>query len=622
MDYSLLKAILKKLSNSPDSEESVELSFIATIDAEVKKVNDFFLATSQQLATKMDSFNKLVTHENFYVSSPETLQAEIEGFVGDLVDLHYYTKVNFEGFRKIMKKHDRHTGRQGRLWFMQRLKEQPFCSNSQQFSTLIIKFSKCCAGCRRLIGGEEVPQLESTKGLKFTETSYKMFVKNEDIMTIKTELARRLPIFLRQLPTGGKSTQETCGVWNCYYDDEELSSYEQKFRPSEENVSLRFRTFESEKMVQIERKITYGDIRRKAGAGKLSSVKDTLELPYHDIFDFVVGSYSVTKYTNYLNGVGVPLHEIQSSIDLFTEIQAFIKEKNLKPVLSTRFSRTYFQIPGNKSITASLDEDVEIIKEEYSSNPKYKRWHRNPSSVPEKERHELPSAVLEIKLLLPRGFNTPEWVEQILSSSTTQPIPKFSKYVHGCAVLLGDKVDVKPDWWEGEEKGAGIMEIEEEKVGGEPSGAKVKEPTPPKKQEASGLSAFFDKLQAPRLVVVPEEVDVEERRVEPKTYFANERTFIHWANFCVFVQTIGIAFLGFSDGGTDKNGVAKLGGQIYLIIAFFFLLYSLYQYRQRAYRIQAQEFGFYDDLYGPMTLIFVLAFACLFNLVLAMTDKI
>ena len=38
------------------------------------------------------------------MSSPETLKQEIEGFVRDLIDLDHYTKVNFEGFRKIMKK--------------------------------------------------------------------------------------------------------------------------------------------------------------------------------------------------------------------------------------------------------------------------------------------------------------------------------------------------------------------------------------------------------------------------------------------------------------------------------------------------------------------------------------
>ena len=112
--------------------------------AEVKKVNDFFMVTSQQLSAKLDSFSKLVTHEvffsfsflffpfclpplsflylsflfqtphphpkpkqhqqNFFVSSPDTLKQEIEGFVRDLIDLDHYTKVNFEGFRKIMKK--------------------------------------------------------------------------------------------------------------------------------------------------------------------------------------------------------------------------------------------------------------------------------------------------------------------------------------------------------------------------------------------------------------------------------------------------------------------------------------------------------------------------------------
>ena len=104
-------------------------------------------------------------------------------------------------------------------------------TNSQQFSSLILKFSKCCAGCRRIIGGDDLPvSIEQGKGkakavcfssspppfsslfrfpflppsfppsshpfLLQAQRSYKLIVKKEDIMAIKTELARHLPIFL------------------------------------------------------------------------------------------------------------------------------------------------------------------------------------------------------------------------------------------------------------------------------------------------------------------------------------------------------------------------------------------------------------------------------------------
>ena len=34
-----------------------------------------------------------------------------------------------------------------------------------------------------------------------------------------------------------------------------------------------------------------------------------------------------------------------------------------------------------------------------------------------------------------------------------------------------------------------------------------------------------------------------ELKIEPKTFFANERTFMQWASFCVTLQSIGVAFV-------------------------------------------------------------------------------
>lgn len=56
-------------------------------------------------------------------------------------------------------------------------------------------------------------------------------------------------------------------------------------------------------------------------------------------------------------------------------------------------------------------------------------------------------------------------------------------------------------------------------------------------------------------------------RIEPKTFFANERTFLSWLHMAVTIGSIAAALLGFS--GSDKG--AGLGAHLVEIIALILL---------------------------------------------------
>ena len=57
-------------------------------------------------------------------------------------------------------------------------------------------------------------------------------------------------------------------------------------------------------------------------------------------------------------------------------------------------------------------------------------------------------------------------------------------------------------------------------------------------------------------------------RVEPKTFFANERTLLQWMNSAVLISTIAISLLNF---GTPTSRIA---GLIMAPVALFFIIYS------------------------------------------------
>ncbi|KAG9299482.1 hypothetical protein G9A89_009435 [Geosiphon pyriformis] len=107
----------------------------------------------------------------------------------------------------------------------------------------------------------------------------------------------------------------------------------------------------------------------------------------------------------------------------------------------------------------------------------------------------------------------------------------------------------------------------------------------------------------PPAVHVPQHVETP-IRVEPKVYFANERTFFAWMRFSVLLGTFSLALF---NAGNDKIG--RSFGLLYSIISLSILLYSLNQFHKRNDMINSRDPGPYDDLVFPTVVCIALVFA-------------
>eukprot|EP00922_Rhytidocystis_sp_ex-Travisia-forbesii_P019565 GHVS01028936.1.p1 GENE.GHVS01028936.1~~GHVS01028936.1.p1 ORF type:complete len:767 (+),score=94.82 GHVS01028936.1:35-2335(+) len=92
-------------------------------------------------------------------------------------------------------------------------------------------------------------------------------------------------------------------------------------------------------------------------------------------------------------------------------------------------------------------------------------------------------------------------------------------------------------------------------------------------------------------------------RVEPKTFFANERTLLQWMNTAVLLSTISITLLNF---GTKTSRVA---GLIMAPVAIFFICYAFWSYLRRSYSLERKEPIDYNDRIGPAVLVVTLVLA-------------
>ncbi|KAG1142539.1 hypothetical protein G6F37_008788 [Rhizopus arrhizus] len=98
--------------------------------------------------------------------------------------------------------------------------------------------------------------------------------------------------------------------------------------------------------------------------------------------------------------------------------------------------------------------------------------------------------------------------------------------------------------------------------------------------------------------------------VEPKIFFANERTFIHWLHFSATLLSAALTLLNFGDR------INRIVGGLFFGIAFAFAFYSFTFYRWRAYRITNKPHLRFDDVFGPIFLCVLLIGALVLNFAL------
>ncbi|KAJ3202673.1 hypothetical protein HDU83_006832 [Entophlyctis luteolus] len=115
-------------------------------------------------------------------------------------------------------------------------------------------------------------------------------------------------------------------------------------------------------------------------------------------------------------------------------------------------------------------------------------------------------------------------------------------------------------------------------------------------------------------------------RVEPKVYFANERTLLSilltfsfspsiprivdsllrflaslsWLHFCIVLGGLAIGLLNFGDR------VGQISGVAFTLVALVFMVYAVVVFRRRADMIRRRDPGPYDDTTAPVVLCVIL----------------
>ncbi|GAA5805300.1 hypothetical protein HPULCUR_010815 [Helicostylum pulchrum] len=704
IDYDGLKKRLRKAEKERPFTEKDETEFVELLDNNLEKVYAFHQEKIEEIKKRIEEYDEKINHQ---IPSQDTLpelsfiQENINWIADDINRLARYSRINYTGFLKMVKKHDRHTEYVLRPMFMVRLNQCPFWNENNDL--LLIKLSQLFSKVRD--GGmtmsfkpvsqsylnEENQDLQQARRLVVK----RFFVQTENVLELKTYVLRHLPVLVYR-DNSKKQDNIDPPISSVYLDDAELDSYNSRVEGAEGSQIIRLRWYGSAKGNS-----TIGFERRTLAEENRGELKDRFTIKDKYVAGFLKGDQTfVEKSVRKLRNSGRSEQDVDKYETLVKQVQNTIITKNMEPVLRTYYRRTAFQIPGDQSVRMALDTDLCFIREDsglFADDPTQRRpndnWRRPDADTNfpfdnlknESDINRYPFATFEIKLELAPNEREPEWIVDLEESGILEEAFDFSKFVHGIAVMFDTRVPLLPYWLaqmdndiqqlpilpsnspsvgqknlKGKSKAASEVDTihsdirtrvltstnERSSLMGStanqsygsrqlPTVSEVhivpeEESTPSKM--VNSISSIFDnfmgkanKQPQPQQrymepVILPPGVKIPKKivtplRVEPKVFFANERTYFSWMSFGTLISTFSLALFNAGDA------VGKLSGIVYSLISISILMYGMGLYYRRRELIHNRAAGPYDELVGPTVICFALLFAVGLNAYLKFAVK-
>ncbi len=269
-------------------------------------------------------------------------------------------------------------------------------------------------------------------------------------------MLRRLPVLVYSEQSASKSleTQGDPTLNSLYFDNQEFSLYKEKVDRQVDATSLRIRWYgqlNTNPELFFELKTIH---ENGTSEEKRIPIKEKYVQP------FIKGEYKMEKSVQKMERQGQQESKIEDFKNTVAEIQNFILEKDLQPVLRAVYTRSAYQKPLDDKVRISIDTPLAFIREDSLDPERPCRspdsWHRvdidNSAmtypfpNINQGEISRFPYAVLEIKVKAEGSKKNPKWVDDLMASHLVHKAPRFSKFVHGVASLFEDNVNSLPFW--------------------------------------------------------------------------------------------------------------------------------------------------------------------------------
>ncbi|KAL1955360.1 hypothetical protein VTO42DRAFT_8642 [Malbranchea cinnamomea] len=452
----------------PWTEED-EKHFVAVLEGELDKVFTFQKLKSDEIVRRIvaseQEVNEVVSrlnqarereqqHQGKPVNAPTDedfllLEEDLSDIIADVHDLAKFTQLNYTGFQKIIKKHDKQTKWHLKPVFATRLKAKPFFKDN--YDAFIVKLSKLYDLVRNKGNPIEGDSTAGGSQQNFVRETTKYWVHPDNITELKLIILKHLPVLVFN-PTKEFDERDTA-ISSIYYDNPETwELYTGRLKKTEGAEAIRLRWYGGMENDQIfiERKT-----HREDWTGE-KSVKARFPIKEKYVNAFMQGRMTVESLFEKVRKDGKKSEkQIADWEQLAREIQYRVVSRRLVPVTRTFYHRTAFQLPGDARVRISLDTELTMIREDNLDGRTRagNNWRRMDIGIdypfrqlPPEDVVRFPYAILEVKLQTQAGQEPPQWIQELTSSHLVEAVPKFSKFIHGTVNLFPDRINLLPYW--------------------------------------------------------------------------------------------------------------------------------------------------------------------------------
>ncbi|KAK3393210.1 VTC domain-containing protein [Podospora didyma] len=477
IDYDGLKADIKRPTGSaPTADDSTtrssklsrrewteedESRFVSKLEAELDKVHTKQQVKAMEISRRIavserevrDVVNRLnergLNQEGPSEEEFMLLEEDLSDIIADVHDLAKFVQLNYTGFFKIIKKHDKMTGWHLKPVFDTRLKAKPFYK--ENYDASVVKLSKLYDLVRTRGNPVKGDSAAGGSQASFVRHTTKYWVHPDNVTELKLIILKHLPVLV--FNASKEFDEQDTAITSIYYDNPETwDLYEGRLKKTEGAEAIRLRWYggmQSE-TIFVERKT-----HREDWTGE-KSVKARFALKEKNVNSYLHGELLPAAIFEKARKEGKKSEKaIAEDERLAAEIQWSVIKKGYKPVCRSFYHRTAFQLPADARVRISLDTELSMIREDNLDGVRRSgdNWRRMDigvdypfSQLPPGDIVRFPYAILEVKLQTQLGQEPPEWVRQLISSHLVEAVPKFSKFIHGVACLFPERIHLVPFW--------------------------------------------------------------------------------------------------------------------------------------------------------------------------------
>lgn len=242
IQYDVLKTELKSRQEDHTWNENDENDFIELLQNELDKVFDFVNAKLTEVEARINYCERSIrtfTNNPAFASDQnwDIMDEALTEVLFDVNDLAKFTRLNYIGFQKILKKHDKWTGLNLQRDFVPQLRAKPL--DKQRFEVAIVYISSLHDMCRR----KGQPQLGNSAAggdqNAFERATAKYWIHPDNITEVKAIIMLHLPVLIFNNDKPFEASD--AAISSIYYDNTDFELYTGRLQRDEGAEAIRFR---------------------------------------------------------------------------------------------------------------------------------------------------------------------------------------------------------------------------------------------------------------------------------------------------------------------------------------------------------------------------------------------